>query len=632
MYSEKKITDLASEVFQLWKKVNTNYNVKRKDYKEICPEYWEGYHLACSYAEHIETHAVVGKFPEKLFKERSPNQTEKEQKYIRDTYKQITLPVFVDYVSTITRGDNANNESIDYQPDAPQYEGELSLQEYLEHDIKDYGSLEVWRKNVLPSIKSVDANGIIVVKPYFIPTINPEEDTEEVMDPDKLLEPLPFYYKVKDLVSYESDEYYMVQLEEKSWVFTGATQEQIGKIYEFIDEENIWRVVQVGKYNEGTFQTELYFNHAEGEVPVTPLMGIPTVYDKRVIWQSPFLYSVDLLDLVVLNHSNLQVSINTCVYPYAVAIGSECKYEYKAKDGMIQKCNDGMIWDSMTEHEKICPSCEGSGLKDRRSPMGVMLLRSGNAREPGEETFKNKPLEFISPDVTALQFLEDKIAKDEAKARAILHLQTSNSTIKGTENLTATGMTLDVQAMSSFIKSVSDQVWDIYEFVIDRIGWQRYGEAYNKPVIVAPQTFEFLTAEDYMNQVAEAVKAGLPPFMVRSIILKYLQTIFYNQAESIKVFEVVTSADRILTLDSQDVAIGLAKGTIAKWEAVLHDSSVEIIEELILENTKFLELELGEKIDQLKTRAQEMTAAIPSTTPQTTTAQTINNLLGQPPK
>lgn len=627
MYSEIKIIALAHETFEKWKAANPQTMLKKKEHKDKHPEYYPGYTMCCDYAEHIRDHAVVGRFPEKLFAERSPNQTEKEAKYIRQIYKQVTLPVFVDYLSTITRGDNPNNVSIVYEKE----EKEDSLQQYLETGLKDYGSIETWRKTVLPATKTIDANGIICVKPYYVPTVTlpADESNEErtYINPDTPLEPIPYYYPCEKVVSFSSDEYYMVEMDEKSLVNMGGSKDEpYGKIYEFIDEENIWKVIQYGKYNEGLFRLELYYPHGEGVVPVTSLMGIPVVYNGKVIWQSPFLYAVDLLDLVALNHSNLQVSINTCVYPYPVAIGSLCNFEYTDRKGQSCKCNEGQVFDSVSERFINCPACEGVGLRDRRSPLGVLLLKPGNAREPGEETFKNKPLEFISPEVTSLEFLNKKIEQDTGKAKQILHLQTSNSVTKGTENLTATGMVLDNQSMQAFAMSVMTQNFEITRFVIDRIGWQRYGEGYKKPTLNTPTSIEFLTAEDYMVQVSEAVKAGLPPFMIRAIILKFLQAVFYNQKESISVFEIITNADRILTMDSQDVAMGIRDGTIHKWEKILHDSAVSLIQELILENPKYLEQELKDKIEQLKSKAQEIAAQIQPATTQPTTESIIKTL------
>jgi len=45
-----------------------------------------------------------------------------------------------------------------------------------------------------------------------------------------------------------------------------------------------------------------------------------------------------------------------------------------------------------------------------------MLLKPKTRLEDGDSTFTQKPLEYVSPDITTLSFLENKIAKDEEKA------------------------------------------------------------------------------------------------------------------------------------------------------------------------------------------------------------------------
>lgn len=632
-YEESQIIELAKEAFEKWYAANPQSMLKNKKHEVKLPEYYPGYTIAHADAEHIRDHAVKGRFPKKLFEKKAPNQTPEEAEWMEANYKQVTLPVFPDYISTITRGDNPNNIHIKYEKDESVYEGEKSLQYYLENEIKDYGSLELWRKTVLPSVKTIDANGIICIKPWNIPIVT-EDPTEEypegraVIDPDRLLEPIPYYYPCEKIVSCLSDNYYMVELDEKSMVMVGTKEERCGKVYEFIDDENIWRVIQYGKYNEGNFRIELYFNHAEGVTPVTVLMGIPVQHEGRVMWQSPYIYIVDILDMAALNNTWLLAVLANCTYPYTVAIGSECTYHWldKSKDplGLYVKCNDGWITNEYGK-EVQCPSCKGVGMKDRRSPLGVLLLRSGTARSPGEETFKNKPLEFISPSTTTQEFLRDKVEQDILKAIRILHIHTSNTTVKGSENMTATGMSIDNQAMQAFVKMQSDQVWDIDKFTVDRIGWQRYGNAYKKPVRVPPSTFEFLTPQDYMMQVAEAVKAGAPPFIVRAIMIKFLQTYFYNQKEAMAVFEIIVEADRIISMDSQDIAIGLgaAKPTIMEWEKILHDSGITLIQELLMENPKYLEQDLKVKIEQLKEKAKAKASEIESAQPQSELAGRI---------
>lgn len=591
---EKQIRAILNSIIPELKKVDNALRQK----KIVEPVYYPSYPVITDYADRISVHAEIGKFPDKLFAKRSPNQEEKEFIYVRENYKQVTLPVFVDYLSTITRPFHDANWNIDYEEDAAQFK-EMPLQEYIQKDIKSYGSIENFVKFIVSQRKAVDANGIIAVKPHTLFVKEGENEGEYVIDSDKLNEPVPVYYASKQIVAWEEAQYAMIQLNEKSIVEYGGERKAIGHKFEFYDDENIWIIEQTGKFIDYTFKMAVYFNHDWDRVPVIKLMGVPQVSADGIVWQSPFLYVTDILDLVTLNHSNLQMSINTCVYPYRVMIGDVC--EWKDSDG--NACCDGMV---TTKENKTytCEGCKGAGLKSRISPLGTMLLKPKTRLEDGDSTFSQKPLEYISPAVTTLEFLENKIVKDEEKARKILHLQTSNSVVNGTENLTATGMTLDTKAMYAFVKTVSDQTFHIWEFIVDAIGYMRYGDEYKKPKFTYPTTFDFVTEADIIAQLKAAVDGGLPPFVIYSIIYRYLQTLYFNDATTAAIFNLIVRADRLLTLSNESISLKLAGGTVHDWEEILHTSAINFVNELIDENPKFLEQDMAKQKEQLIKKAK----------------------------
>ena len=573
------------------------YTAEQSKKKKPEPVFYPEYPVITDYAERIAIHAEVGKFPEKLFAERSPNQEEKEWNYVKKNYKQITLPVFIDYISTITRPFHDANWNIDYIPDEAQYK-DTPLQEYVQKRIKLHGSVENFVKFIISQRKAVDANGIIVIKPHTLFTSETEAG-EVIIDPDRLNEPMPFYYESKKIVAWKDAEYAMVALDEKTMVEEANQKVKKGYKFEFYDDENIWIIEQTGKLVEWTFTITLFYAHEWDRLPAIKLMGVPQITETGIIWQSPFLYVTDILDLVTLNHSNLQMSINTCVYPYRVMIGDVC--EWKDREGC--QCQEGIIT-SLENKTYECPSCHGSGLKSRISPLGTMLLKPKTRLEDGDSTFSQPPLQYVSPDVTTLAFLENKIAKDEEKARKILHLQTSNSIIKGTENLTATGMTLDVKALYAFVKTISDQTFHIWEFIIDAIGFMRYGEAYKKPKFTYPTSFDFVTESDIIAQLKAAVDGGLPPFVIHSIIYRYLQTLYFNDQTTAAIFNLIVRTDRLLTLGNEEVALKLARGTVHDWEEILHTSAINFVNELIDENPKFLEQDAAIQSQQLIEKAK----------------------------
>lgn len=595
---ETEIQEILKRIIPELKKVD---NAERNK-KVAIPVYYPNYPTITDYAERISVHAEIGKFPHKLFAERSPNQEEKEFNYVKKNYKQVTLPVFVDYISTITRPFHDANWNIDYEKDDEKY-GEDSLQSYIQSGIKTHVSVENFVKFIVSQRKAVDANGIIAVKPHEIFIKEGENEGEFVIDPDRLNEPVPVYYHSKQIVAWEDAKYAMVMLDQKSEVDYGASKERTGYMFEFYDDENIWIIRQTGKKIDYKFEMAVYFNHDWKKLPVTKLLGVPQVTDTGVIWQSPFLYVTDILDLITLNHSNLQMSINTCVYPYRVMVGDVCEW----KDSEGNCCTDGMITansDKKGPYHYTCPSCNGAGLKSRISPLGVMLLKPKTRLEDGDSTFSQKPLEYVSPEVHTLEFLENKIAKDEEKARKILHLQTSNSIVKGTENLTATGMTLDTKALYAFVKTISDQTFYIWEFIVDAIGHMRYGDAYKKPKFTYPTTFDFVTEADIIAQLKAAVEGGLPPFVIYSIIYRYLQTLYFNDQTTAAIFNLIVRTDRLLTLSNEAIALKMARGTVHDWEEILHTSAINFVNELIDENPNFLEQDVATQKEQLIAKAK----------------------------
>lgn len=597
------IQEKFNHVISIFKKRHERNNKEK-------PEYYPGYEIACEWRERIMVHSEATGFPAKLFLHRSPNMTEKEFHYVKENFKRVTLPIFMDYLSVISRATIDSNWTIQFSQEDSKFSGDLSLEKYLE-DIK----LEGFWKLVVPSIMSKDANGVICIKPMYEFERDNEgnylanENGEYILDETQLPEPKPIYYSCDRVMAYEPDELAIILTDEKSEVIFGNRKVMEGLVFEIYTDDSIMRVSQYGNKIDYLFKWEYITRHELDFFPVKILGGVPNILENnnRIIYQSPFLFSTDILDLVLLNSSNLQVSINSCVYPYRVMVGYPCEFENehgKCDGGILRslKGDGGLMGD--------CPSCHGSGLKDRVSPSGVLLLNPKERGEDGEAGGSKNHLYYVSPETHTLEFLEEKIAKDESRARSILHLQTSNSSVKGQENMTATGMAIDVKSMYSFIKNISDQLFGIYSFMIDGIGLFRYGAEYVQPTIVPPVIFDFKTEDDYMTELSNAIKNGLPPYIIHTIVYKFINTYFYSDKTTADVFKLIMFADRLVVKSEGEIQMGLNNGTIERWESVLHDSAIYFVQELMTENPKFFEQELEPQqeqlIDKAKTRADQI--------------------------
>jgi hypothetical protein len=592
--------------------------VKRKETKH---EYYEGYWQNVDAMEEIRVHAIRGTYPYRLIEHRAPNMTDAERRYVEMNYKQITLPVSVDWQNTIKRAYADNNWAIEFPNDDGQEGG---FRWYVEKGLKKTRtkmSWEEYQKQVVPLVSMIDAMGYIVVKPESIPV--EEVDGQMVMSSD-LIEPIPHYYSCAQLHSYVDNEYYLFLTDEHSMVEYGNTRIKEGFVYELYDQTAIYKVIQTGRKSDMTFDVIEYYRHDRNEIPVKVLGGIPEYRNGEIAYVSPFSYVVPSLDEAIIDANMLRGVKATTMFPYRVMTGNIC--EHKMELGGEIKCCDGRGWfdNYDTGVQMKCPSCGGSGLKDRISPYGVMLMKPEQPGDPGELKASQPAMYYVAPSVDVPQFTRDEVNAHIREARRVLHIRDSSTQVKGGEDMTATGMVIDEKALYAFIKPIIDQQFEVGEFILYWIGIERYGEP-QEFILTAPITFDFKTEYDYLMEISLAIKNGLPPFVVHTIVLKYLKTLFYNQLESASAFNLIVQSDRLLTMDDEEINMKLARGVISDWEVVLHDSAVSFVMDLVRENPSYFDQDIQPQIDQLVAKAQEVASSTRASRP--TSPQSLVNAI-----
>jgi hypothetical protein len=574
------------------------------------PEYWSGYNYAAKMYDSILPHSRSDVYPEHLLSVRAPNQTDAQALYIKANYKATTLSVFEDFRSTISRAFADQNWSIRYNEELDERFGDETFQRFVNNEIEKFGSLEMFIKNMLPTLKLVDANGIIAIYPDDIEYLDDDEFNEPVIG-NELLRPMPTYYNCKNIVGQKFGEYYLVISDDHSYVKNGSKMEETGIVLYLYDQNAIYKIEQTGKKSDMTFsEPMLYFQHNLGYVPCIKLMGSPQLINDEIAFQSPFITAVPLLDQVVLDESYLQMSKATSAFPFMVALGEIC--EFIDREG--NKCNDGQIFDAVNGGYRTCGSCSGSGVKSRFSPTGMLLIKPKTSLSEGDSGLSGEYLKFVSPPMDTLTFLRAEIEQQMAKSRRILHLPSSDESGTIGESSTATGSLNKLRSLYAFIKPISDQLFTIYEFCLVTIGKMRYGDLFGGVNLVYPTSFDISTPSDYLAVISEGVKAGVPPSITFSNVYNYIRAIHYTDEETSAVYDLIINADELLLMSNADILARLASGTVEKWQDVLHNSGPQLIMELIRDfiptegAQRFLDQPMSDQIAQLRAKAAEKIA------------------------
>lgn len=624
--SEKKENEIRRILTAVTKR--SKAQIEPEDY----PEYFSFYGEACEMRDHIQWHAEKCKFPSMLFRKRAPRMTQDEYEYIEMNFKQTSLPVYLDFHSTVNRILNDTSWSQTF-PKAAEEEGskEFSFKKYVMEQVPEYGSLENFFKSYLPHLKLTDSVGCLVMRPKDFPTTRATTDPENtdaagspaegnqadatagVLDNSKPFEPMPFYFRCDQLVGYATGKYFLFESDNRSEVMYGNKLQKLGRVFEFYDENQIVFIRQVGNYTDQKFEATVMLEHKWGRTPVEFLKGVPKITKDGTLWISPFYYAVDLLDLVLLNETNLQTSINSCVYPFRIMEGNECDFEVDIGDGNMVQCEEGWIIDQLHNTRYKCQSCQGSGLKSNMSPLGVMLVKKATQLDENTKSSLSAPMMFISPGTEPLEFLKKKIAEDEHKARRILHLQNSSSDVQPGEGETpALKSVLDLKALYAFLKTISDQMFDLYYFMYEASAMYLYGAVdYQKylPTLAYPVSYDFKTEGDYLQEIAAATEANLPPMVIHTIIYRYLSALYFNDPKTSAIFLLLLGTDRLLIFSRDDINTMRREGDAADWEVLLHDSGLSIIDQLAQENDDFFDDKsnpFSKRKEQVIARAKEL--------------------------
>lgn len=538
-------------------------------------------------------------FPDRLFKDVAPNQSKEDLDYISSTYQCVTKDVALEFANTVKRA--FYNGYIEWPKETETNQSELdSFWSYLNEGIDQYGSLAFFM-SMLADEKLNDANAVCAVLPEFeltSTTAIDEDGNEIVEDVISDVNPIPTIYNTERVLHVDNGEF-IIESYEKSPVRFNRKEVYIGRIFLLINSTHIAKAVQVGDYVDWTFEFSEW-EHGVGTTPALRLAGIPIQEEGKLSFSSPFYTAVPNLNLAALDSATMLVIKRKVGYPTRVFITEACT---NIQNG--SQCDNGVIRYSNGDEfvTTTCNSCKGTGKIGVFGAQSEILIEK--AQDGANQIKASEAMAYVSPSVDVPKFLREEINQYIDRAKEVLHLKAEP---RGSGDISATEKNIDVKNTESFIKPISDQLWFIYGKLIEFIGKMKYDDnVYDEiaPKVVRAERFDLIKPEDYLLQIAEARKAGVPEIAIQSLMYNYLQSLNYTDTFSSKVFELIEQSDSLISLSPDQISLGLARNTIQPWEVILHQKGIYLITKLNRESDgNFFELDIAEQIEQLQTAAK----------------------------
>jgi hypothetical protein len=585
------------------------------DKKGKLPELWPGYNAAFTQRMGILPHVESGVYPDHLFRQRAPNQSEEEFAYIKANYRQVTLSVALDFENTIGRAIHRGNYSIEWEAENAVTN---AIRDYVERGIREWGSLSSFVQRVLVRLKLVDPMGVLSFVPTEVPTrLDTMEDGTEVLRIDGDIQPDVIYTACPQVWGFEYDKWYLLRMTKSSEVTFGRGTAP-GVLCMLVDDEAVWAIRQVGKKNDWQFSIERVYEHGIGEAPCIHLGGTLVVKDGAPFFESPFLPAKELLDVALTDAQYLQASKVKCVYPQAVMVGDACDF-YDEASGST--CFEGKIKGvdaNGVVTMRTCPSCKGTGKMRRLGPLNELIInpKSGMADGgPSDGINATNALTYISPSTDTVRFSREEIERNMRAARQVLHID-ADGPMAGGDAKTATQAGLNNRAKDAFVKPIADQLLTIEAFGIRMIGKQIGGSEWDGFTMRLPTQYDLRTEADRVAEIAVARDAGIPPAIIDEMEGDLIAARYTNDPFMTEAMEVIQRADRLARMSTDTINSEAAAGRVQAWEILLHYSALDLYRELIETDAAFAAADLWDRIERIRFKARAMASgATPAATP-----------------
>jgi hypothetical protein len=159
------------------------------------------------------------------------------------------------------------------------------------------------------------------------------------------------------------------------------------------------------------------------------------------------------------------------------------------------------------------------------------------------------------------------------------------------------------------LRPIAEQIFDLFEWSINRVSFQRYGNYYQVPVIVRPQNFDFRTEAQLWADLERARNAGAPPYMVNDILHKLLMSSLSSDIDAQRVALSVMMVDELFPLTLAEVTARKASNSVEPWQISFHHGAHQIVSQLMSENENWITLEDKDRATALREYAKQKAPA-----------------------
>lgn len=525
------------------------------------------YETANNLTDDILRHSEGKNIGDLLFK-RNPSEPAHIYEYRMANLRLFTKTYIDKIVSTISKITKAADFTIRYKDPSPRFTPNLSLQDYCEGQVPNYGSVLNWFAAFGVKALLTEPNGVVVLWPEI------EDDEDEMKD---FIEVYIKVFKTENVLGYCDDFVFLRSEEPDTYYLITEYQYQIIKLVGNDDYQVTW-----------------LYEHNADYIPAFRLGGVPVGVNDKNLYESFIAGVVPYFDEAFCEQSDKQGAIKQHIYPERLEMTNTA----------CDTCNGtgkiGFVEANGKQRTKVCGTCNGTSVK---SVYATSIVRPPKGNE--------QPLPFpnvvyVEKDIAPVEFLDKDIQQNIYNGLAAVHFEfLANSPLAQS----GVAKAVDREPLNAFLGTIAEYATNnLLKKIYFWIAWLRYAGLFNYdkelikqqlPEITIPEVFDVYSAELLRENIKRAKETGLDASIIEAMELQLIEREFRNEPSLKDYLKAVIECDPQAGRTTDEKMALYADGVLSFEKYYLSANIQELVRMAAEKDKLFYEKSFTEKMETL---------------------------------
>ena len=546
----------------------------------------QNYQLMVDMAEELKVHSE-GRVPEKLIFDRRPSEPDSIKDYRKKIYVSKTKNPIMKVINSLEKIRRSSDWVIQYKETNTAIRQGEDMETYCERDYPIHKSVTNWLFSEGMKEYLLDANGVVAVLPFELPTSSAD-----------YVKPVAQFFDSKQIIDFVEGQYAVILSYDKSVVknSNGKVMSTNGDIFIIITDTHYYKYEQT-KNKGALVETEIY-EHNIGTLPVFRVGGLfkkrlnnSTIYESRISSMTPS------LNEAAREYSDLQAEILQHIH-------SE-KYIYTNTD--CNKCNGtGKIMKDGAQTE--CPSCKGSAKMLSISNYNTYLIDAGQI---GDIAIPTPPIGYVQKSTDIARLQDERVRQHLLDALATLNMEFLAETPL---NQSGTAKEVDKDELNNFVNSIAEDLVGIMDKIYFFIGEYRQNLIIQDkekrmlllPAINVPTKFDLLNSNYLLAELTNAKTGGISPAIKKALEIEYAKKKFNTMPEISEYSQLTFELDPLYGLTEDDKMIRKSNGGVTEIDYIISCNINQFVQRAMSEDAQFFENDYKAQTDKMKAYAEEV--------------------------